>query len=130
MTWDYTGASPFHGGLVFDSINDGIARLVELLPASTQGFAFQQDCATLDPSCPKSIISTDPPYYDNIGYADLSDFFYVWIRRSIQPVFPELFSTMAVPKTDELVANPFRHQTRQNAERFFFGRYDKGQCRV
>ncbi len=64
-------------------------------------------------------VSTDPPYYDNIGYADLSDFFYMWQRRSLRSVFPELLSTISVPKAEELVATPFRHGTKQKAERFF-----------
>jgi putative DNA methylase len=65
------------------------------------------------------MISTDPPYYDNIGYADLSDFFYVWLRRSLRPVFPDLFATVAVPKSEELVATPYRHGGRAAAEAFF-----------
>jgi putative DNA methylase len=65
------------------------------------------------------VVSTDPPYYDNIGYADLSDFFYVWLRRSLKPVFPELFATLAVPKAEELVATPYRHGSKQKAETFF-----------
>ena len=65
------------------------------------------------------IISTDPPYYDNIGYADLSDFFYVWLRRSLQLIYPALFSTLLVPKAEELVATPYRHGSREAAETFF-----------
>ncbi|MBM3457179.1 MAG: DUF1156 domain-containing protein, partial [Armatimonadetes bacterium] len=65
------------------------------------------------------VVSTDPPYYDNIGYADLSDFFYVWLRRSLQRVFPDLFATVAAPKAEELVATPYRHGSRQRAEAFF-----------
>jgi putative DNA methylase len=65
------------------------------------------------------LISTDPPYYDNIGYADLSDFFYVWMRRSLRPVFPDLFATVATPKAEELVATPYRHGSKEAAERFF-----------
>jgi len=65
------------------------------------------------------VISTDPPYYDNIGYADLSDFFYVWLRRSLKPVFPDLFATLAVPKAEELVASPYRHGSKEKAETFF-----------
>jgi putative DNA methylase len=65
------------------------------------------------------IVSTDPPYYDNIGYADLSDFFYVWLRRALRPIFPDLFATMAVPKAEELVATPYRHGTKEKAEAFF-----------
>ena len=62
------------------------------------------------------VVSTDPPYYDNIGYADLSDFFYVWLRRSLKPVFPDLFATLAVPKAEELVATPYRHGSKEKAE--------------
>ena len=69
-------------------------------------------------------VSTDPPYYDNIGYADLSDFFYVWLRRSLRPVFPDLFATLAVPKAEELVATPYRHGNKKKAEAFFLGRND------
>ena len=65
------------------------------------------------------VVSTDPPYYDNIGYADLSDFFYVWLRRSLRPVFPDLFATMAVPKSEELVADRYRHGSKKKAEAFF-----------
>jgi putative DNA methylase len=65
------------------------------------------------------VVSTDPPYYDNIGYADLSDFFYVWLRRSLKPVFPDLFATLAVPKAEELVATPYRHGSKGKAETFF-----------
>ena len=63
--------------------------------------------------------ATDPPYYDNIGYADLSDFFYVWLRRSLRSVFPDLFATLAVPKAEELVATPYRHGNKEKAETFF-----------
>jgi putative DNA methylase len=65
------------------------------------------------------VVSTDPPYYDNIGYADLSDFFYVWLRRSLREIFPELFATLATPKTAELVATPYRHGSKEKAESFF-----------
>ena len=65
------------------------------------------------------VVSTDPPYYDNIGYADLSDFFYVWLRRSLKSVFPDLFATLAVPKAEELVATPYRHGSKEKAEAFF-----------
>ena len=64
-------------------------------------------------------MSTDPPYYDNIGYADLSDFFYVWLRRALRQVFPGLFATVAVPKAEELVATPYRHGNKEAAEIFF-----------
>jgi putative DNA methylase len=82
------------------------------------GCSSQADASQQRLSCDR-VVSTDPPYYDNIGYADLSDFFYVWLRRSLHPVFPELFTTMAVPKAEELVATPYRHGSKEKAEEFF-----------
>ena len=82
------------------------------------GSAVQLDAQTQLLSEGK-IVSTDPPYYDNIGYADLSDFFYVWLRRVLKPVFPSLFATLAVPKAEELVATPYRHGSKEIAETFF-----------
>jgi putative DNA methylase len=82
------------------------------------GWCKQEDAATQLSSSSK-IASTDPPYYDNIGYADLSDFFYVWLRRSLKSVFPDLFATLAVPKAEELVATPYRHGSKEKAETFF-----------
>ena len=70
--------------------------------------------------------STDPPYYDNIGYADLSDFFYVWLRHSVGPIYPSIFATLAVPKSEELVATPHRHGSKKEAEQFFL----KGMSRA
>ncbi len=84
----------------------------------TEGFVDQRDAATQSSSIGK-VVSTDPPYYDNIGYADLSDFFYVWLRRSLKTVFPDLFATLAVPKAEELVATPYRHGSKAKAECFF-----------
>jgi putative DNA methylase len=82
------------------------------------GFADQCEASIGSASLGK-VISTDPPYYDNIGYADLSDFFYVWLRRSMRSVFPNLFATLAVPKSEELVATPYRHGSTGQAETFF-----------
>ncbi len=76
------------------------------------------------------LVSTDPPYYDNIGYADLSDFFYVWLRRSLKPVFPELFATVVVPKAEELVATPYRHGNKEKAEFFFLTGMTKAMHRL
>ena len=84
----------------------------------TRGQASQED-AVLPTRYGGRLVSTDPPYYDNIGYADLSDFFYIWLRRSHREVFPELFSTLAVPKAEELFAAPYRHGSREKAEQFF-----------
>jgi putative DNA methylase len=88
------------------------------LPASTHSTSLQADAATQSVSALK-VVSTDPPYYDNIGYADLSDFFYVWLRRSLRTVLPDLFATLAVPKAEELVANPYRQGSKEKAESFF-----------
>ena len=82
------------------------------------GMASQADAATQGFSSCK-VVSTDPPYYDNIPYADLSDFFYVWLRLSLKSIFPELFATLAVPKAEELVAIPYRHGGKEKAEIFF-----------
>jgi putative DNA methylase len=130
MAWDFPETSSLTGGLSFDSIVDGIAGAVEQLPASAEGWSFQQDCASLQPPPKPRVVSTDPPYYDNIGYADLSDFFYVWLRRSLRPVFPNLFATMAVPKAEELVATPYRHGSKQKAETFFLDGMTKAMHRL
>ena len=78
----------------------------------------------------EKLISTDPPYYDNVGYADLSDFFYVWLRRTLRHVFPDLFATVAVPKTEELVATPFRHGSKGDAETFFLNGMGQAMRRI
>lgn len=119
MVWDYAETNPFAeaAGDLMVSIQ-GITRSIEGLPGIGVGFVAQANAQEQIISQDK-VISTDPPYYDNIGYADLSDFFYVWLRRALRPVFPELFATMSVPKADELVATPYRHGTKEKAEKFF-----------
>ena len=119
MVWDYSEASVFGGmaGDLLTSLNN-MMRVVDRLDVRKLGRAYQaaaQDQASGD----KPIVSTDPPYYDNVGYADLSDFFYVWLRRTLRPVLPHLFGTLAVPKAQELVATPYRHGSRDSAEGFF-----------
>jgi putative DNA methylase len=118
MIWDYAESNPFGPGASFSSTINVICKAFVSLPAKPEGFAFELNASTQHLSTEK-IVSTDPPYYDNVGYADLSDFFYVWLRRSQQHSFPELFSTLAVPKTEELVANPYRHGSKAAAEKFF-----------
>jgi putative DNA methylase len=83
------------------------------------GKVQQADAACISHEVKNLIISTDPPYYDVVPYADLSDFFYVWMRRSLGSIYPELFTTLTTPKQQELVAEPFRHGSRQNAKKFF-----------
>jgi len=121
MAWDYPEANPFsESSGSWDSVLWHLMTSTTdvCLPAIGRGDSSQQDAATSNLASGK-VISTDPPYYDNIGYADLSDFFYVWLRRSLQPVFPGLFATLAVPKAEELVATPYRHGSKQKAETFF-----------
>lgn len=130
MSWDFSEISPLVGGLSFDCLAEGVSRSISLLPSNQVGTAFQQDCANFKCGCSSPIISTDPPYYDNIGYADLSDFFYAWLRRSLKPVFPELFATLAVPKTEELVATPYRHSSKEEAEKFFLEGMRKAMHRL
>ncbi len=106
MAWDYAEANPFSSssGNWLVSL-DWVTRVVDQLPAFTAGFAEQASAQTMNCNEPR-LISTDPPYYDNIGYADLSDFFYVWMRPALREAYPELLNTIAVPKEDELVATP------------------------
>jgi putative DNA methylase len=92
----------------------------EALGDGRPGHASQADAVIQSFSTDK-VVSTDPPYYDNIGYADLSDFFYVWLRHALKPLFPDLFATVAVPKAEELVATPSRHGGKEKAEAFFLG---------
>lgn len=118
MAWDFPEVNPFARaagdfGLTTTSMSKIVAQGSE-----TPAFVEQADAQNQVISSNK-LISTDPPYYDNIGYADLSDFFYVWLRRSLRPIFPGLFATVAVPKEEELVATPYRHGGKEQAEKFF-----------
>ena len=120
MTWDFAEGNPFSvsTGNFYRQV-DLLAEVVsEKLPASAPGRASAANAATQSLSADK-LVSTDPPYYDNVPYADLSDFFYVWLRRSLKPVFPDLFATMAVPKAEELVAFAYRHADKEAAGSFF-----------
>jgi putative DNA methylase len=120
MTWDYAEGNPFSGSSGSWMVTlDWIARVVALLGFQKFfGQASQEDAAKGRLSYGK-VISTDPPYYDNVPYADLSDFFYVWLRHSLKSIFPELFATLAVPKIEELVAFAYRHNGKAGAEAFF-----------
>lgn len=117
MVWDYAEANPFQWGPgnVAWSV-EWVTRAIDLLPTG-DGHAEQADAAGRD--FKRYLISTDPPYYDNIGYSDLSDFYYVWMRRSLRSIHPNLLGTMLVPKAEELVANPYRHGDTDGAKRFF-----------
>jgi putative DNA methylase len=119
MTWDYPEVAILAdtvGG--FAPACKYIADCIEKLSPAAAGFATQANAQTQTVSRLK-IISTDPPYYDNIGYADLSDFFYVWMRPALRSVFPSTLATITVPKVDELIAAPHRHGSKEKAEAFF-----------
>ncbi|OMC38985.1 hypothetical protein A5740_02785 [Mycobacterium sp. GA-1841] len=118
MSWDFAESNPW-GGSGGDYVEDlqWVSRVLDRFEGSSPGTAMQADAQ--DSVGKGSLISTDPPYYDNIGYSDLSDFFYVWLRRSLRSIHPDLLSTMLVPKADELVANPYRHGGREGAHQFF-----------
>ena len=120
MIWDFAEANPFSEscGNWDGACLEWIHKALGALPQEGTGHAIQSNAATQSISKDK-LISSDPPYYDNIGYADLSDFFYVWLRRSLKTTLPMLFSTVAVPKSEELVATPYRHGGKEDAEKFF-----------
>lgn len=119
MVWDFAEANSFaNAGGSFETALEKGVMAIRNLPNNGFGSAIQSDAASQSISRGK-IVSTDPPYYDNIGYADLSDFFYVWLRRSLRSIFPGFYATMAVPKAEELVATPYRHGSREKAEAFF-----------
>ncbi|MCV7221018.1 DUF1156 domain-containing protein [Mycolicibacterium elephantis] len=119
MAWDYAETYPLSlrsaGGLVTSIA--GMTKALEATPMGPPAIADQTDATTA--TYTGLVLATDPPYYDNIGYSDLSDFFYVWLRRSLRSVYPGLFSTMLVPKSAELVANPYRHNGKDGARQFF-----------
>jgi putative DNA methylase len=120
MVWDFSEVNPFSESTGnWSGAIEWITKVILFsLPGKGIGHVLQSDAQTQKISLNK-VISTDPPYYDNIGYADLSDFFYVWLRRSQKATFPSLFSTLAVPKTEELIAAPYRHGGKDKAEAFF-----------
>ena len=119
MIWSSAEVNPFAdaAGNLLVSLG-GITKALERLPAKGVGVARQAAAQTASGPA-AAIISTDPPYYDNIGYAELSDFFYFWLRQSLGRIHPDLFATILTPKGDELVAEPFRHRGKDAAEKFF-----------
>ena len=121
MVWDFAESNPFcNSSGSFNNLHERLVKGFAALGEGGFGCAMQADANSQAISTDK-LVSTDPPYYDNIEYADLSDFFYVWLRRSLRPIFPDLFATLAVPKAEELVANPYRRGSREKAEAFFLG---------
>ncbi len=119
MVWDFAEANPLSESTGnWSSCIEWSAQCSERAVPFVEAKVYQEDARerALDSGV---IVSTDPPYYDNVGYADLSDFFYVWLRRMLKDRFPDLFATLQVPKQGELVATPYRHGGREEAEKFF-----------
>ena len=132
MTWDFAEVNPFWRA----SVQTSVASTFVMVESAWR-CRFQRAAAfaarlmhPLSALSADKLVSTDPPYYDNIGYADLTDFFYVWLRRSLKPVIPELFATMAVPKGEELVATPYRHGSKDKAEVFFLDGMTQAMHRI
>lgn len=120
MTWDYAEGNPFsEKSGSFSNMISWVVNVLNQIPAQKAGEVSQFD-AQSDCGLRNIVVSTDPPYYDNIGYADLSDFFYVWMRQSLKETYPKLFRTMLVPKAEELIATPYRHQGNMQEAKVFF----------
>ncbi|MDZ4760989.1 MAG: DUF1156 domain-containing protein [Alphaproteobacteria bacterium] len=120
MNWDFAEVNIFsESSGSYLSLFTRMVKSFEALGASqSEGKVVQHDAQTLQYPA-GTVISTDPPYYDNISYADLSDFFYMWMRQCLKDTFPELFSLIATPKQEELIAQPYRQGGKQKAESFF-----------
>ena len=121
MTWDYAEGNPFSNSSgCFGNMLEWVVKCIDNFPLVQADAEASQADAQSDCGLRNLMVSTDPPYYDNIGYADLSDFFYVWMRQSLKETYPELFSTMLVPKAEELIATPYRHNgSVEQAKEFF-----------
>ncbi len=120
MVWDYAEGNPLSTSSgSYDNMLEWVFKCVNILPAENTGIVRQFD-AQSDNGLREIMISTDPPYYDNIGYADLSDFFYVWMRQALKVTYPKLFRTMLVPKAEELIATPYRFDGSVEKARDFF----------
>lgn len=132
MTWDYAEANPLSDSTGnFLGALDWIATVIEQSSYRANGFVRQIDATTSNIYRESIVVSTDPPYYDNIGYADLSDFFYVWLRHSLSSIYSNLFSTLLVPKEPELVATSYRFGgSRKKAKDFFEAGLNKAFVRM
>ena len=130
MMWNFAESNVFAGSAGDYLVSlENMARAVDRLPHAGPGGSEQSDARENNTGRGR-VFSTDPPYYDNIGYADLSDFFYVWLRWSLRSVFPDIFATIAAPKAEELVATPYRHGDRSKAEAFFLEGMEQAMRRI
>ena len=120
MVWDFAETNFFSNSSgCFDNMLEWIEKALLNMSAKTVGEVKQKN-ASEDNGLRGVMVSSDPPYYDNIGYADLSDFFYIWLRKSLKHIYPDIFSTMLVPKQTELVATPYRFEgSKAKAKNFF-----------
>jgi putative DNA methylase len=131
MSWDFAEGNPFgKSSADVDTCIRSAANYLEIAAPRGDVVVEQQDACSLSGDELGLIVSTDPPYYDNVPYADLSDFFYVWLRRSLKPVFPELLATIATPKSEELVACAYRRDGKIGAGRFFLDGMTKAMRRI
>lgn len=129
MSWDYAESNPFSESTgCFKNCVEWIYKFMTAHQAVTQSQARQFD-AQSDCGLRQVVVSSDPPYYDNIGYADLSDYFYIWLRRSLKDVYPKIFRTVQVPKDEELIASPYRHQNDKDRAKDFFESGMSAACR-
>ncbi len=128
MVWDYAEANPLGNSAgSFDKTFLFVPKVLDELASGVfPGVVLQRNAEELSANSKPPVFSSDPPYYDNVPYADLSDFFYVWLRRCLQTAHPQLLGTVLVPKAEELVAEPFRHGGKEEARLFF----ERGMGRV
>ncbi|MEB3219821.1 MAG: DUF1156 domain-containing protein [Nostocales cyanobacterium 94392] len=131
MTWDYAEANPLSDSTGnFLGAIDWITKVIELSPCGAKGVVKQIDATKSDIYAKSIVVSTDPPYYDAVPYADLSDFFYVWLRRSIGHIFPDIFKTLLVPKNQELVADYYRLGGKAKAFAISTGNHRRSSKRI
>ncbi|ABA21810.1 Protein of unknown function DUF1156 [Trichormus variabilis ATCC 29413] len=120
MSWDFAETNPFSNSSGNFTLGiEQSAQVLNKVPACKKAKIAQKDATTNKIEAPL-VLCTDPPYYDNIGYADLSDFFYVWLRRSLGSIYPDIFKTLLVPKEKELVATPYRFNGNKEKAKVFF----------
>jgi putative DNA methylase len=120
MAWDYAEVNPLSSSSgSLSSMVSQVSEAVKALPSRPQCDVTQRNAAQTE-GLSGLLISTDPPYYDNIDYSDLSDFFYVWAKRSLKDVWPDTFGFLLTPKREELIATPYRFDGgAQEAKTFF-----------
>lgn len=120
FAWDYSEANPFSNSSgSFSNMLEWVVKYLDEIQSRNVAFAAQINAQT-DCGLRNIMISTDPPYYGNIDYSDLSDYFYVWMRRALSDTYPELFKTLLTPKAEELIANPYRHDGDTEKAKSFF----------